>query len=389
MSTKIVTCIAPVNIAVIKYWGKRDEDLILPLNDSLSLTLSIEHMCSTTTIMASPNFKENKLWLNGKEESTGNKRFQKCLEAIRKEAVKSIGKQEFLTYNIHVCSENNFPTAAGLASSAAGYACLVYTLAKLYGVTGNISKIARLGSGSACRSIFGGFVQWCAGSNPSGEDSLAVQIEPETYWPEMKVLILVVNDSKKKVSSTSGMSTSVLTSELLKYRVAECVPKRIDEIKEAIRNKDFEQFAEITMKDSNQFHAVCLDTYPPCVYMNDISHSVVEFVHKYNIMCGQTKVAYTFDAGPNACLYLLEDEVPDVISLINVIFPTSYTNEEYLKGIPLTPKPASRELVDELNMNPLLENDALKYIIYTEGGPGPCQIEKHLLDNDGIPRRLV
>lgn len=96
------------------------------------------------------------------------------------------------------------------------------------------------------------------------------------------------------------------------------------------------------MKDSNQFHAVCLDTYPPCVYMNDISHSVVEFVHKYNIMCGQTKVAYTFDAGPNACLYLLEDEVPDVISLINVIFPTSYTNEEYLKGIPLTPKPASR-----------------------------------------------
>lgn len=96
------------------------------------------------------------------------------------------------------------------------------------------------------------------------------------------------------------------------------------------------------MKDSNQFHAVCLDTYPPCIYMNDISHIIVDFVHKYNRMCGDIKVAYTFDAGPNACLYLLEDQVQDVLSLINVIFPSTIANDEFLKGIPITPKVASK-----------------------------------------------
>lgn len=86
------------------------------------------------------------------------------------------------------------------------------------------------------------------------------------------------------------MRLAVENSELLKYRASECVPKHVKQIKEAILNKDFATFGEITIRESNQFHAICLDTYPPCVYMNDQSHSVSHFIHKYNENAGEIKV---------------------------------------------------------------------------------------------------
>lgn len=265
-------------------------------------------MCAKTTIMASPNFKENKFWLNGKEESlTENPRLNNCLKegdlpliflykckllfssiVVRKRANPDL--KELLKCNIHICSVNNFPTAAGLASSAAGYACLVTTLSTLYNVKGDISALARVGSGSACRSVYGGWVQWHKGSLPTGEDSIASQVIPASHWPEMCILVLVVNDVKKKCSSTSGMKRSVQTSELIHYRAEKVVPKRITQITEAIKNKNFDTFAKITMQDSNQFHSVCLDTFPPCVYMNDISHGISEMVHAYNTYKGSNMV---------------------------------------------------------------------------------------------------
>lgn len=110
----------------------------------------------------------------------------------------------------------------------------------------------------------------------------------------MRILVLVVNDSRKKYSSTSGMKTSVATSSLIKYRAQVVVPKRVAAIREAIINKDFENFAKITMQDSNQFHAVCLDTFPPCVYMNDVSHAIIEMVHAFNSCSGGNKVRIIF-----------------------------------------------------------------------------------------------
>lgn len=128
------------------------------------------------------------------------------------------------------------------------------------------------------------------GSSPTGDDSIAKQIEPASHWPEMRVLILIINDSTKKYSSTSGMRKSVETSELLKYRVKEIVPKRIDAIIQAIKEKDFDTFARITIQDSNMFHAICLDTFPPCAYMNDTSHLIANVVHVYNNFKGSNKV---------------------------------------------------------------------------------------------------
>lgn len=381
----IITVIAPVNIAVIKYWGKRDEELILPLNDSVSATLDTSVMCAKTSVCASPDFNENEIWLNGKKESFSNKRLQNCLREIQSRAeVEGTVDNTFLSWKVHVCSENNFPTAAGLASSAAGYACLVTALATLYKVKSDISSIARLGSGSACRSVYSGFVRWHAGIKQDGSDSVATQIVDENHWPEMRALILVVGDSKKQKSSTNGMKTSTETSELLKYRAEHCVPKRTEDICKAIKEKDFSKFAEITMKDSNQFHAICLDSYPPFVYMTEVSYKIVELIHNYNEICGQARVAYTFDAGPNACLYLLESEVPKVVTLIKHIFPSSSDN--FITGLSTKMEELGPEFMSKLSIQPH-KIDFIKYVIHTKVGEGPTEITdgSHLLNEMGLP----
>ncbi|TVU36989.1 hypothetical protein EJB05_18951, partial [Eragrostis curvula] len=312
---------SPTNIAVIKYWGKRDEALILPVNDSISVTLDPDHLSATTTVAVSPSFPSDRMWLNGKvsnslsfdspplqsplrllsclmireEIALSGGRFQSCLREIRKRACDfedekqgiKIKKEDWENLHVHIASYNNFPTAAGLASSAAGFACLVnhvsehinyylntaavFTLAKLMNVKedyGQLSSIARQGSGSACRSIYGGFVKWCMGKKDDGSDSIAVQLADEAHWNDLVIIIAVVSSKQKETSSTSGMKDSVETSPLLQYRAQTVVPSRVLKMEEAIKNRDFASFAKLTCADSNQFHAV----------------------------------AYTFDAGPNAVM---------------------------------------------------------------------------------------
>jgi diphosphomevalonate decarboxylase len=143
--TKVSTMQCASNIAVIKYWGKRDEKLLLPINSSLSVTLSPVHMGTTTTAAASASWEGDRLWLNGREEDVNAERIQNCLKAIRARAGKDAPKG-----GVRIVSENNFPTAAGLASSASGYACLVAALGDLYGVEGNLSSIARQVGSADC-----------------------------------------------------------------------------------------------------------------------------------------------------------------------------------------------------------------------------------------------
>ncbi|CAN7944563.1 unnamed protein product, partial [Ixodes hexagonus] len=333
----MATTRAPINIAVVKYWGKTNEELIIPANDSLSLTLHIDHLCAKTTVAVGRNFREDRLWLNGMEEQI-NTRVQDCLHQIRQRSrkfmcIRNTGLPDYSDWHIHICSVNNFPTAAGLASSAAGYACLVKSLGTLFHVEGDLSAIARRGSGSACRSMYGGFVAWLKGSRQDGEDSVAKQIAPESHWPQMRVVILVVSDLKKDMGSTRGMGQSMLTSSLLQHRVTKVVPKHMDDITEAILNKHFHKFAELTMQESNQLHAVCLDTYPPIRYMNIISWDIVRLVHSYNKYYGVNKLAYSFDAGPNACLFMLEDSLSEVLSVVQHAFPSSL-GDNFFCGMP-------------------------------------------------------
>lgn len=151
------------------------------------------------------------------------------------------------------------------------------------------------------------------GSKEDGSDSLADLVAEASHWPEMRALILVVSAAKKGVSSSSGMQQTVATSGLFKQRVAEVVPKNMDLMEKAIKDKDFELFGEVTMRDSNSFHASCADTYPPIFYMNDVSRAAVRAVEKINEAAGRTVAAYTFDAGPNCVVYYLEKDEPAVV----------------------------------------------------------------------------
>ena len=298
---------------------------------------------------------------------------------------------------VHICSENNFPTAAGLASSASGFAALVYSLANLYDLPvsqpsdrSELSLSARQGSGSACRSLFGGFVEWQMGRDDlQGSDSRAVQIADRDFWPEMHALICVVSDDKKGTSSTAGMQRTVETSALFQYRIQH-VETQLDDIKKAILAKDFDAFARITMRDSNQFHAVALDTEPPIFYMNDVSRAIIAVVTEYNRVSiaagGKRKAAYTFDAGPNAVIYAPEENMKEIVGMIIQYFPQSQPFvDPFLNDV------IEGSLVPGFNtaVARQYELGAVKGLIHTCVGDGPRVLgdEHALFDTEGNPKR--
>ncbi|KAI8850492.1 Mvd mevalonate diphosphate decarboxylase [Chytridium lagenaria] len=395
-----VTCSAPVNIAVIKYWASATQKLLLPTNSSLSVTLSQDHLQSRTTVRVSASLDKDRIWLNDKEEDITAKRLSNVLNEVRR--IRKIMEEKdsslpiLSTLPIHIASANNFPTAAGLASSASGFACLTFALAKLLALpldASEVSRLARIGSGSACRSLF------------------AVQVAPESHWPNMSALILVASDARKDTGSTEGMQLTVATSDLLVERIKNVVPERMKLMEDAIARKDFDTFAEITMKDSNQFHAVCLDTFPPIFYMNDVSKGVISFITAYNNACAlideqdnvpvesrrRYRVAYTFDAGPNAVLYLQDDEVKDVLELVTRFFPTpsGVNTEEYFGRATGLLGQANIERVNRIEA--LLRchkfpEGSLRRIIATKVGDGPRLLsstvadEISLLNLEGSPK---
>lgn len=383
------TVSAPTNIACIKYWGKANVAYNTPINSSVSVTLDQVDLRAVTTAATSRGFDKDRLWLNGVEDlnAAESKRFRACIDGVKALATDRVGedgtiaikKDEWKDLKIHISSYNTFPTAAGLASSAAGYAALVASVAKLMNAKeeyeGQLSTIARQGSGSACRSLYGGFVAWrMGGSKPDWSDSLAQQVADENHWPELRALILVVSDAKKDTSSTAGMSTSVATSELLKHRAASVVDKRMEAIEKAYLEKDFATFGQITMADSNQFHATCLDTYPPIFYMNDISRSAIRLVHVYNTWAGVVRAAYTFDAGPNAVIYTLDAFAVELGALMLHFYPEygdKYVNNtEYFAQIKAHHLDAGiLEAAEKTGRTPTTGD--VKMIYFTRAGPGP------------------
>ncbi|KAI2632147.1 Diphosphomevalonate decarboxylase [Hypoxylon sp. NC1633] len=371
---------APVNIAVVKYWGKRDPKLNLPTNSSLSVTLSQADLRTLTTATCSAAYQgqDDTLILNGAPSDITGARTQACLRELRARRAalesESPSLPKLSAMTLRIVSENNFPTAAGLASSAAGFAALVRAIADLYELPSSpteLSLIARRGSGSACRSLFGGYVAWRGGDQADGLDSKAVQVAPASHWPNMRALVLVVSAAKKGVSSSSGMQQTVATSDLFKGRVATVVPAHMDAMEAAIRDRDFGKFAEVTMKDSNSFHAVCMDTYPPIYYMNDVSRAAVRAVEAINAAAGKAVAAYTFDAGPNAVVYYLEEDSGPVVG-------TFYSLLQGTNGWKDTAKSYSSAAVQLDEATTGLIKGGVSRIIMTGVGEGPLKTEQHL-----------
>jgi len=325
------------------------------------------------------------------------------MKRLRKEVEdRDPAEPKLSTFGVHIASFNNFPTAAGLASSASGFAALVSSLAQLYKLPVSPSKlslIARQGSGSACRSLFGGFVAWEQGTQPDGLDSLAIQVAPQSHWPDIHALICVVSDDKKGTSSTSGMQRTVETSTLLQHRVTYVIPQRMKDISQAILDRDFDKFAGITMADSNQFHAVALDTEPPIFYMNDVSRAIIALIVEYNRVSVAKglgrKAAYTYDAGPNAVIYTLKENVKEIVELLVSYFPQKedsfkdvfrlFRGEDVAKG--------QRKVVEGFNeaVAKRFEVGAVKALIHTKVGDGPRALdeEEALLGADGFPKTLT
>ncbi|CEO99965.1 Diphosphomevalonate decarboxylase [Plasmodiophora brassicae] len=366
----VVSCRAPINMAVLKYWGKRDERLVLPLHASLSLTLHVDCMASSITVAPGPDLAGDEMLLNGTPcDLDGNARLQAVLQACRRLSTKS---ESFTRQPIRLECRNDFPTAAGLASSASGLACLTSALMTFYSCResfpGEATTIARQGSGSACRSMFGGFVTWEKGSDDAtGHDSVARQFVDESHWSDLRVVILVVSSGEKEVGSTMGMRRSVETSELLAYRAGHVVEPRMQAFKSAIKQKDFGEFAELVMRDSNQFHAVCADTYPPVFYLNDVSHAIIDAVHAFNH--DRIRAAYTFDAGPNACLFTREQDLPDLLSsMVEAFAPDDAGDRPTFVRDPLRLCPDLSSVRPRATRR---HRHRVRQIIVTKGGPGP------------------
>ena len=349
------------------------------------MTLSQDDLKTHTTATCSALYpgSEDTLLLNS-DPSPINARTAACLSLLRsyRQDLESSSSSlpKLSQYPLKIVSKNNFPTAAGLASSAAGFAALVHAVASLYALDlspKDLSIIARQGSGSACRSLFGGYVAWRGGSPscPDGSDSFAEQVAGAPHWPQMRALILVVSAEKKDVPSTTGMQATVATSSLFQQRVQEVDGKRMSAMEEAIQSRNFENFAELTMRDSNSFHACCLDTYPPITYLNDVSRAAIRAVEQVNAWARKTVAAYTFDAGPNAVIYYLEDD-DSVYRILNSALGGKVEGWKSHSDIG-----HGEDVLDLRTVKALREG--VGWVICTGVGEGPQVVNEHLVREDG------
>ncbi len=341
---KIATAEASPNIALIKYWGKRDEKLFLPLNGSLSVTLDAP-IKTRTTVLFSDQLKKDEFWLNERRQTE-----EESADVVR---VLNLLRSDETQLRALVVSFNSFPSSAGLASSASGIAALTVGGAHALNLKLDpqaLSIIARQGSGSACRSIMGGFVEWTKGANQDGRDSYAVQIEPHTFWPEIRILIAIVTSQKKEVSSRVGQTRTVKTSSLFPQRLKE-MDKHLSAVKEMIARKDIEKLFLEVMRESNNLHAVMMDSWPPFFYLNDVSRNIIRAVMEFN--SGSIKAAYTFDAGPNAFIITTVDYANELNNQISRISGVEEVLESKVGQGPKILQDDSSHLIDVKAMTPV------------------------------------
>ena len=291
---------AHTNIAFIKYWGKEDEALILPKNNSLSLTLDAFY--TDTQVCFDKKLNKDILFIDGEEQDKkALKKAQVILDLVRKEA----GIHEFA----RIDSKNHVPTAAGLASSASGLAALAgaASLAADLNLTKEeLSRLARRGSGSASRSIYGGFAEWQKGS--SDIDSFAIPID-EADW-DIGMIFIIVDDGRKEVSSTEGMRRVVETSPYYDGWISSTKEDLID-MKSAIKKQDIVKVGEIAERSALKMHALNLSANPPFNYWSPESIEAMRMVSELRKQ--GYPVYLTMDAGPNVKLICKASQMEELM----------------------------------------------------------------------------
>ena len=295
---------APSNIALVKYWGKRNVELNLPQTSSLSVSLG--HLGTKTEIKRAD---KDVVFLKDKDV-TNTKFAERLLKFL--DFFRSATSDCFC-----IRTSNNFPTAAGFASSASGFAAFVKALNDIYDWNlGNkdLSILARMGSGSAARSIENGFVEWYRGDRDDGLDSFAERLEK--IWPELQVGVVTVAAVPKKTGSTEGMLRTQETSALYK-----AWPQKVKEdlklVIEAIQHKDFELLGKTAENNALNMHATMVGAWPPLLYWQP--ETIVVFNKVWQLRQDGVPVYFTIDAGPNVKLLFQEKQTASVVNMFEKI----------------------------------------------------------------------
>ena len=291
------------NIAFIKYWGDRDASLHLPANGSISMNLDGLH--TRTIVTFDERLSEDHLKLNGHAaKGPALQRVSAMLDRVRQMSGVSLFAQ--------VSSANNFPIGTGIASSASAFAALALAASHAAGLRlseSELSRLARTGSGSACRSVPGGFVEWQAGNDD--EDSYAFSIAPPHHW-ELVDCVAIISREHKQTGSREGHQ-SAGSSPLQAGRLADA-PRRLDVCRGAICERDFETFAKIVEQDSNLMHAVMMTSSPALFYWKPATLAVMKAVGEWRK--DGLSVCYTIDAGPNVHVLCLSAAASEAESLL-------------------------------------------------------------------------
>ena len=303
---------APANIALAKYWGKRNETLNLPTAPSLSISLG---ELGSHVELAEWDGPEDAVWLNGLPLPLGSgfaRRAGAYLDLFRPGP----------GYRFELKARNTVPTAAGFASSASGFAALAKALDELFDwglTTRELSILARLGSGSAARSLEEGFVEWHAGEDADGMDSFGERLAAE--WPELRVGAVVVSTAEKAVGSREGMKRSVETCEF--YREwPERTAKDLEALKGAIAAKNAEALGTVAECNALAMHALMAATRPPILYA--LPETVAAMRAVWKAREEGLPVWFTMDAGPNVkLLFEAKDEggVREIFPDAHVVSP--------------------------------------------------------------------
>ncbi|MCX5367440.1 diphosphomevalonate decarboxylase [Streptomyces sp. NBC_00124] len=287
------TAVAHPNIALIKYWGKSDERLFLPRTDSLSMTLSV--FPTTTRVRLAPEAEQDTVVFNGLP-ATGEaeRRIVAFLDLVRERAGRPV--------RAVVDTENTVPTGAGLASSASGFAALAVAASAAYGLgldARGLSRLARRGSGSASRSIFGGFAVWHAGT-PTGtqeEADTSSYAEPvDAAGLDPALVVAVVNAGPKEVSSRTAMRRTMDTSPLYEPWADSSRADLVD-MRAALKRGDLTAVGEIAERNALGMHATMLAARPAVRYMSPASLTVIDSVLR--LRRDGVPAYVTMDAGPN------------------------------------------------------------------------------------------
>ena len=301
------SAIANANIALVKYWGKRNKELILPQNSSISMTL--DGLYSHTTVEFDKKYKDDIFILNNREFKEGSKEYDSSLSPFL-EVVRGMGKTNL---RVKIVSNNNFPTAAGLASSASGFAALSTAVDQSLNLNlskKNLSILARRGSGSATRSVFGGFVEWKKGKKEDGSDSYTEQIAHLQYWPDFRIIICITSKKEKKVKSRVGMAQTVAISPM--YRAwLETIEEDLKKVKKGIKEKDLTLIGKTAEENCLKMHALMMTTKPSIIYWNKITIEIIQSVISWRD--NGLESYFTIDAGPQVKIICLQKDVSKIM----------------------------------------------------------------------------